>query len=83
LLSKLAADKTVDGNGTVYGNQTLPEWQNIVQAAAKQAFTESITAIRNYQARAMALRSLDSQLRKLRGEDNGQSGKAKKSKKAA
>jgi CRISPR system Cascade subunit CasA len=66
LLSKLAVDKTVDGNGTVYGNQALPEWQNIVQAAAKQAFTESIAAIRNYQARAVALRSLEGQLASLR-----------------
>jgi CRISPR system Cascade subunit CasA len=66
LLSALAADKTVDGNGTVYGNQALPEWQTIVQAAAKQAFTESIAAIRNYQARAVALRSLERQLASLR-----------------
>jgi CRISPR system Cascade subunit CasA len=83
LLVNLAADKTVDGNGTAYGNQVLPLWQKLVQAAAKQAFTESIASIRNYQARAVALRSLDFQLRKLRGEDMGQAGKAKKSKKAA
>ncbi|MGB7414625.1 MAG: type I-E CRISPR-associated protein Cse1/CasA [Thermosynechococcaceae cyanobacterium] len=80
LLVSLAADKTIDGNGTTYGNQVLPEWQKTVQAAAKQAFTKSIASIRDYQARAVALRSLDYQLRKLRGEDTGQ---AKKSKKAA
>lgn len=83
LLVKLAADKTINGNGTAYGNQVLPEWQKTVQSAAKQAFTESIASIRNYQARAMALRSLDYQLRKLRSEDSGQASKAKKTKKAA
>lgn len=83
LLANLANDKTIDGNGTTYGNKVLPAWLSIVQQAAKDAFTESITSIRNYQARAVALRSLDYQLRKLRGEDSGQSGKTKKSKKAA
>jgi CRISPR system Cascade subunit CasA len=83
LLTELAADKTVDGNGTAYGNQILPKWQKTVQDSANKAFTESIASIRNYQARAMALRSLDFQLRKLRGEDTGQSKKTKKSKAAA
>jgi CRISPR system Cascade subunit CasA len=83
LLVKLSADKTVDGNGTAYGNQILPEWLKTVQDAATNAFAESIASIRNYQARAMALRSLDYQLRKLRGEDTGQSKKSKKSKTAA
>jgi CRISPR system Cascade subunit CasA len=83
LLADLANDKTVDGNGTTYGNKVLPDWLIAVQKAAREAFTKSIASIRNYQARAVALRSLDYQLRKLRGEDTGQSGKAKKSKKAA
>lgn len=83
LLTELAADKTVGGMGTTYGNQILPKWQKTVQDAAKTAFTESIASIRNYQARAMALRSLDYQLRKLRGEDTGQSKKSKKAKTAA
>ncbi|NJM75828.1 MAG: type I-E CRISPR-associated protein Cse1/CasA [Acaryochloridaceae cyanobacterium RU_4_10] len=83
LLAELAMDKTIDGNGTTYGNQVLPKWQKTVQDAAKTAFTELIASIRNYQARALALRSLDFQLRKLRGEDTGQSKKTKKSKTAA
>lgn len=65
-LKQLAADKTIDGNGTSYGNQTLPAWQKTVQDAAKQAFTESIAAIRNYQARAAALRALEWKLLDLR-----------------
>jgi CRISPR system Cascade subunit CasA len=83
LLTELAADKTVGGMGTTYGNQVLAEWLKTVQDAATNAFTESIASIRNYQARAMALRSLDYQLRKLRGEDTGQSKKSKKAKTAA
>jgi CRISPR system Cascade subunit CasA len=83
LLTELAADKTVGGMGTNYGNQVLLEWLKTVQDTAKNAFTESIASIRNYQARAMALRSLDVQLRKLRGEDTGQSKKSKKDKTAA
>jgi CRISPR system Cascade subunit CasA len=83
LLADLAKDKAIDGNGTTYGNKVLPGWLTTVQKAAREAFTESIASIRNYQARAMALRSLDFQLRKLRGEDTGQSKKTKKSKAAA
>jgi CRISPR system Cascade subunit CasA len=83
LLANLAKDKTIDGNGTTYGKKVLLDWLLKVQKAAREAFTESIASIRNYQARAMALRSLDYQLRKLRGEDTGQSKKSKKSKTAA
>ena len=68
LIDVLPQDKTVDGGGTTYGNQVLNEWQQKVQTAARKAFTESIAPIRNYQARAMALRSLNYQLAKLRGE---------------
>lgn len=78
LLIKLAKDKTVDGNGTTYGNQVLPEWQQTVQSAARNAFTDSIASIRNYEARATALRSLEYQLAKLRGEKEKGSGKTRK-----
>lgn len=81
-LNALANDKTMDGNGASYGNQELPKWQKIVQDAARNAFTESISAIRNYQARADALRSLEYQLAKLRGEKDEKLSKAKKSTKS-
>jgi CRISPR system Cascade subunit CasA len=81
LLINLAVDKTIDGNGTSYGNKVLPEWLTTVQKATREAYTESIASIRNYQARAMALRSLDFQLRKLRGEDLDSSKKSRGSKK--
>ena len=74
-------DKTVDGNGITYGNQALRDWEKTVQSAATEAFTESIASIRNYQARANALRSLNYQLAKLRGDIPEKSGKAKKSNK--
>lgn len=83
LLEALSADKTVDGNGTTYGSKELPKWTTTVQKVARDGFTESIKPIRNYQARAMALRSLDSMLRKLCGEETETSGKAKKRQKAA
>jgi CRISPR system Cascade subunit CasA len=82
LLEALPNDKTIDGNGTIYGSTKLPEWTKVVQNAAREAFTESIASIRNYQARAIALRSLDFQLRKLRGEEPEKSSKAKTSSKA-
>jgi CRISPR system Cascade subunit CasA len=81
LLINLAVDKTIDGNGTSYGNKVLPEWLTTVQKATREAYTESIAPIRNYQARAVALRSLDFQLRKLRGEDLDSSKKSRGSKK--
>jgi CRISPR system Cascade subunit CasA len=80
-LKQLATDKTVDGNGTTYSNQELLKWQKIVQDAARDAFTESIASIRNFQARAAALRSLEYQLAKLRGEKDEKPGKGKKSSK--
>lgn len=83
LHQKLPVDKTVDGNGTTYGNQALRDWEKNVQSVANHAFTESITSIRNYQARAGALRSLNFQLAKLRGDIPEKSAKAEKSNKKA
>lgn len=77
---QLPKDKTVDGNGTTYGNQALKTWEKTVQKVAEAAFTQSIAAIRNYEARAAALRSLSYHLAKLRGDIKP---KAKKGKKAA
>jgi CRISPR system Cascade subunit CasA len=79
LLAKLPEDKTIDANGTTYGIKELPEWTKIVQNTARRAFTDSIESIRNYEARAKALRSLESQLAKLRGE--GKETKTKKTNK--
>ncbi|NER00268.1 MAG: type I-E CRISPR-associated protein Cse1/CasA, partial [Cyanothece sp. SIO2G6] len=72
-------DKTVYGNGTIYGNQASLDWQKTVQNAATQAFTDSIASIRNYEARAAALRSLSYHLAVLRGDIDP---KAKKKSKA-
>ena len=77
LLIDLMQDKTVDGNGTTYGKQVLQNWMKSVQSVAKQSFTDSIAPIRNYQARADALRSLNFQLAKLRGEMEGKPNKGK------
>jgi CRISPR system Cascade subunit CasA len=66
LLRDLATDKTVDGNGMTYGNQVSPQWQKTVQTAAREAFTESIASIRNYEARAKGLRTLEWRLLDLR-----------------
>uniref|UniRef100_UPI002869FDD6 type I-E CRISPR-associated protein Cse1/CasA n=1 Tax=Chamaesiphon sp. VAR_48_metabat_135_sub TaxID=2964699 RepID=UPI002869FDD6 len=78
LLAKLPEDKTIDANGTTYGIKELPLWTETVQRAARRAFTDSIESIRNYEARAKALRSLEFQLAKLRGEE-----KDKKTKKTS
>ncbi|MEN9231452.1 MAG: type I-E CRISPR-associated protein Cse1/CasA [Thermostichus sp. DG02_5_bins_236] len=70
LLNALPQDSHTGADGiTHYGNQELPAWTQTVQNAARQAFTDSIVSIRNYQARALALRSLERHLLKLRGED--------------
>jgi CRISPR system Cascade subunit CasA len=66
LLEAIPRDKKVDGNGTTYGFTKLPEWTNTVQKAAREAFTESIASIRNYEARAKALRALEWKLADLR-----------------
>jgi CRISPR system Cascade subunit CasA len=75
LLAKLPEDKTIDANGTTYGVKELPLWTETVQRAARRAFTDSIESIRNYEARAKSLRSLESQLAKLRGEEKEKKGK--------
>lgn len=70
LLDALPGDGEKGGDGVaLYGGKELPAWTQIVQTAARQAFTESIESIRNYQARAIALQSLERHLRKLRGEN--------------
>ncbi|MBW4444366.1 MAG: type I-E CRISPR-associated protein Cse1/CasA [Plectolyngbya sp. WJT66-NPBG17] len=66
LLQALPQDRTADGNGVTYGNTQLPEWTKTVQKAARDAFTESITSIRNYEARAKALRAMEWKLADLR-----------------
>jgi CRISPR system Cascade subunit CasA len=67
LLAALPHDhQTGDDRVTHYGHTALPNWTRTVQAAAKTAFTESIAAIRNYQARAAALRTLEWKLADLR-----------------
>jgi CRISPR system Cascade subunit CasA len=79
LLFELSNDREVMGDGAVrYGNQRLVEWTNTIQNAARDAFTESIAAIRNYEARAAALRSLNYHLTKLRGEETKSTKKGKK-----
>jgi CRISPR system Cascade subunit CasA len=82
-LDALPKDSKEDADGiTRYGAIELPQWTVTVQKAAEDAFIESIQSIRNYEARAKALQSLNYQLRKLRGDIPEKSGKAKKSKKA-
>jgi CRISPR system Cascade subunit CasA len=80
-LSALANDMHSDANGTLYGNQALPKWLTTVQTAARDAFTESIASIRNYQARAAALRTLAWKLADLRASPEEK--KAKKAKATA
>lgn len=71
LLDALPQDNHTGADGIpIYGNTQLPAWTETVQAAARKAFTQSIESIRNYQARALALRALERHLRKLRGEDS-------------
>jgi len=69
LLLPLSKDVEKRSDGTIiYGNKELLDWTRKVQRAARDAFTESIQPIRNYQARALALKSLNSHLARLRGE---------------
>jgi CRISPR system Cascade subunit CasA len=63
-----------------YGHTALPAWTKSVQDAARTAFTDSIAAIRNYQARAAALRTLEWKLADLRASPDEK--EAKKTKKA-
>ena len=85
LLLALPEDKTQDGNGITYGNVELPKWTKAVQKAAEGAFTDSIASIRNYEARAKALRALQWKLADLRltpVEKEERKSKAKNKKKA-
>ncbi|WP_448533795.1 type I-E CRISPR-associated protein Cse1/CasA [Parathermosynechococcus lividus] len=67
LLHALPRDSETGADGiTCYGFNELPAWTQTVQTAARQAFTESIASIRNYQARAAALRTLEWKLADLR-----------------
>lgn len=68
LLFNLPDDYEIDSG--IYGNQQLPEWTKTLQKAATDAFTDSIASIRNYEARAAALRSLSYHLAVLRGDIN-------------
>jgi len=70
LLNALPQDNETGADGvTRYGFKELPAWTDTVQGAARRAFTDSIQSIRNHQARAVALRTLERHLRKLRGDD--------------
>lgn len=85
LLDALPQDaRTEEADGiTRYGYEELPKWTKTVQNAAREAFTASIESIRDYKARAAALRALEWQLRKLRGEDKDAKGSGKAKKKTA
>jgi CRISPR system Cascade subunit CasA len=80
LLEELPKDKTESAFGITYGNTKLPEWTKTLQKAARDAFTESIASIRNYEARAKALRALEWKLADLRASPEEK--EAKKSKAA-
>lgn len=78
LLNALPQDNETGADGvTRYGFKELPAWTSTVQAAARRAFTDSIQSIRNYQARAVALRTLERHLSKLRDEDQDDQAKEK------
>jgi CRISPR system Cascade subunit CasA len=67
LLDDLPGDSETGADGiTRYGFKELPAWTATVQTTARNAFTESIASIRNYQARAAALRTLEWKLADLR-----------------
>ncbi len=69
LLRDLPQDGQAGDDGiTRYGSAALPAWTQIVQDAARRAFTESIEPIRNYQARAAAFRTLEWKLAELRAD---------------
>lgn len=82
LLDALPRDSETGTDGpTRYGFKELPAWTDKVQTAARQAFTDSIAPIRNYQARAAALRTLEWKLADLRASPEEK--EAKKAKAAA
>lgn len=66
-LFALPRDHLIGADGiTRYGCVELPKWMKTIQKAAADAFTESIESIRNYEARAKALRTLEWWLLDLR-----------------
>ncbi|MBF2035780.1 MAG: type I-E CRISPR-associated protein Cse1/CasA [Leptolyngbyaceae cyanobacterium T60_A2020_046] len=85
LLDALPQDRQTGADGiTRYGSKKLHAWTQTVQAAARQAFTQSIESIRNYQARAAALRTLERKLADLwPSPEEKEAKKAKKAKAAA
>ena len=87
LLLALPEDKLNDRNRITYGNVELPKWTKTIQDAAREAFTDSIASIRNYEARAKALRALqwklaDLKLSKSEREELKSKAKSKKKEKA-
>lgn len=67
LLAALPQDGKTEADGiTRYGYTALPDWMQTIQTAARDAFTESIASIRNYEARAKALRALQWKLADLK-----------------
>ena len=87
LLLALPEDKLNDRKSITYGNVELPKWTKTIQDAAREAFTDSIASIRNYEARAKALRALqwklaDLKLSKSEREERKSKAKSKKKEKA-
>ena len=87
LLLALPEDKLNDRKSITYGNVELPKWTKTIQDAAREAFTDSIASIRNYEARAKALRALqwklaDLKLSKSEREELKSKAKSKKKEKA-
>ena len=87
LLLALPEDKLNDRKSITYGNVELPKWTKTIQDAAREAFTDSIASIRNYEARAKALRALqwklaDLKLSKFEREELKSKAKSKKKEKA-
>jgi CRISPR system Cascade subunit CasA len=79
-LNGLVSDEnTIEGVGTTYGSTKLPEWLKAVQKSAREAFTDSIASISNYQARAMALKTLSEKLFYLRESPEDKAGRKAKS----
>jgi len=87
LLQELPKDGQTGADGILrYGYQKLPEWTKTVQKAARNAFTDSLFPIRNFQARAAALRTLEWKLADLRAspeEKEAKKAKATRKKKQA
>lgn len=82
LLDALLGKKDLDtADINPYRQAVLSQWRtDIVEQAARKAFTDSIVSIRNYEARARSLRRLEYHIRKLRGEDDPSDKKQKSSK---